>query len=84
MPGPRIVRRHGPPALGLNLGAVVVIYAIAKLFELADAQLFEATGGWLGGHAVKHVVAALAALPVLLAIQRLSRPAAARKSFRPR
>ena len=77
-------RRDSPPTLGLRLGAVVAIYALAKLFELADAQLFTATGGWLGGHAVKHLVAALAALPVLLAVRKLIRAAPAPQSARGR
>lgn len=77
-------RPHGPPTLGLNLGAVVAIYAIAKLFELADAQLFDATGGWVAGHAVKHVIAAASALPVWLAVRELTRPATARQSIRVR
>ena len=77
-------RRHGPPALGLNLGAVVGIYAIATVFGPADAQMFGATGGWVAGHAVKHVIAALAALPVWLAVRNMTGPATARQSIRAR
>ena len=75
-------RRNGPPVLGVRLGTVVALYALAKLFELADAQLFEVSGGWLGGHAVKHVLAALAALPVLLAVRRLAHQGAAPQTAR--
>jgi len=33
-------------------------YAAAKLFELADVQLMQWTGGLMSGHAIKHVAAA--------------------------
>lgn len=35
-------------------------YVLAKLAEQCDAQLFVLTGGWLGGHALKHLLSALA------------------------
>jgi hypothetical protein len=40
-------------------------YAIAKAFEVADAVVFDATGGLLAGHAMKHAFAAAAAAAVL-------------------
>lgn len=39
-------------------------YAIAKIFELGDALIFQATG-LVGGHALKHLMAALAMLFIL-------------------
>ncbi len=59
-------------ALGVHLGALLAIYALAKVLELADAPVFHATGGWVSGHSLKHAVAALAAWPVVAAV--LSRP----------
>ncbi|RYF67650.1 MAG: hypothetical protein EOO22_19065, partial [Comamonadaceae bacterium] len=37
-------------ALGLRLGGVICFYALAKLFEFADAALYEASAHWLSGH----------------------------------
>jgi hypothetical protein len=66
---------RGPRAGGLPVGwfAVLLAYAVAKLFEANDAQVFSLTGQWLGGHAIKHVVAALAALPVIAPLAALAR-----------
>ncbi|MDQ8001963.1 MAG: hypothetical protein REU00_18850 [Pseudomonadota bacterium] len=58
-------------AIGLRLGWVVAIYAAAKLLEAGDAWVYEATGHLVSGHTLKHGVAALAALPVLAALQRV-------------
>ena len=57
--------------LALHLGVVVVLYALAKLLEAADHPVFEATGGWVSGHSLKHVLAAGAAWPVLTALGSL-------------
>jgi hypothetical protein len=54
-------------ALGLRLGAVVLVYAAAKAFEMADVAVFEFTRGLMSGHTLKHLLASLAALPVLAA-----------------
>lgn len=43
---------------GRDLVVVVVIYGLAKVFELLDARLF-ALGGVASGHTCKHVAAAL-------------------------
>lgn len=51
---------------GFALGWCVFWYVIAKLCELADAPLFELSGGFLAGHSLKHGLAALAVLPLLL------------------
>jgi hypothetical protein len=63
-----------PGALDVRWMLVVAAYAIAKLFEVADHVVYEATGQLFSGHTAKHVVAALAAWPVLSAIaQRAAR-----------
>ncbi|WP_422845171.1 hypothetical protein [Acidovorax sp. M2(2025)] len=61
--------RHG--ALALPLGAVIAWYAAAKVLEGADHVVFEATGHWVSGHTLKHLVAAGAAWPLLRAMARL-------------
>ena len=55
-------------ALAVHLGAVVGLYAVAKLFESADHAVYEATAHGVSGHTLKHVMAAGAAWPVLLAL----------------
>ena len=60
-------------ALGVRLGQVIVLYGLAKLFELWDQAIFDATRALISGHTLKHLTAALAALPVLRALARQSR-----------
>lgn len=61
--------RPRPGALGVPLGAVIAFYVLAKLFELGDALIFEATGHIVSGHTLKHLAAALAAWPVIRALR---------------
>ena len=63
--------RPMPGAVGLRLGWVIAAYVLAKAFELADQPIYEATQGVISGHTLKHLCAALAALPVLAALKRL-------------
>jgi thiamine transporter ThiT len=51
--------------LGLSLLILIVFYGLAKVLESSDHAVFEATGQWISGHSLKHVVASFAALPVL-------------------
>ncbi|CAN5911431.1 hypothetical protein BH11PSE13_BH11PSE13_08720 [soil metagenome] len=60
-------------AVGLKLGWVIFFYALAKLFELSDHAIYEATHHIVSGHSVKHLTAALAGLPVLHALQTVGR-----------
>lgn len=60
--------RPRPGALGVPLGGVICFYVLAKLFELGDATIFEATGHIVSGHTLKHLSAALAAWPVIRAL----------------
>jgi len=50
------------------LGGVIFFYVLAKLFELGDEAVFEATGHIVSGHTLKHLAAALAAWPVIRAL----------------
>ena len=65
----------GPrPARGLDVrwAFVLLAYALAKLLELGDHQVFQGSGEWLSGHTLKHVVAAFAAWPVIAALAALA------------
>jgi len=54
---------------GVPLGGVLLFYVLAKLFELGDAAVFEATGHLVSGHTLKHLTAALAAWPVIRSLR---------------
>lgn len=54
-------RRGGP-----NWAALVASYALAKVVEAADHQVFLLTAGSISGHTLKHVFASLAVLAVAL------------------
>jgi hypothetical protein len=58
-------------AMRLKLGWILACYALAKACEMADGTIFEATQQLISGHSLKHLVAALAALPVLQAVSSL-------------
>lgn len=64
--------RPVPGAMGLKLGAVIFFYGVAKVFELGDHAVFDATGDVVSGHTLKHLVAACAAWPVLQAVDGLT------------
>lgn len=57
-----------PGAPAIRWGWVIVIYAIAKGFEMADEAVYAATSQLLSGHSLKHVVASFAAWPVVFAL----------------
>ncbi len=54
----------------MHLGALIALYALAKLFEAQDAPIFELTQGVISGHSLKHLAASLAAVPVILALRK--------------
>ncbi len=58
-------------AMGVHLGVLIALYALAKALEMGDEAVFQATGEWISGHSLKHVAAALAAWPVFVAMKRL-------------
>ena len=57
-------------AIGPNWGLLIGAYALAKVFEAADVQIWELTGHLVAGHALKHVAAALVALAVIAPLHR--------------
>jgi hypothetical protein len=50
---------------------VILAYAAAKLLELNDEASYQFTGHLVSGHTLKHVVAALAGCPVIVALGAL-------------
>jgi len=47
---------------GRDILAVVGLYVLALVFDLSDRLVFAASNGWISGHTLKHIIAALAAL----------------------
>jgi hypothetical protein len=62
-----------PSAPDIRLGWVILAYAASKLLELNDHAIFDLTGQFVSGHTLKHLVASLAALPVLASVRALSK-----------
>jgi hypothetical protein len=62
------LRRARSEALPARWSLVLLAYAVAKLFEVNDHALYEASGQLLSGHTLKHVAAACAAWPVIAAL----------------
>jgi hypothetical protein len=67
------LRRPVPGAWGVALGWVIASYVLAKVFELGDQAVFAWTVGWISGHSLKHLVAALAAWPVIACVHNAAR-----------
>jgi hypothetical protein len=55
-------------ALQVNWALVLLAYGAAKLLETNDHAIYELTSHWVSGHSLKHVVASMAAWPVISAI----------------
>ena len=58
-----------PGALRVRWLGVLAAYGVAKAFEVGDHVVYEFTDHVVSGHTLKHVVAACAALPVLVALR---------------
>jgi hypothetical protein len=56
------------------LAAALVLYAIAKVFETADAPLMAATAGAVSGHTLKHLAAAAACGALVTLVRRTVPP----------
>ncbi len=63
-------------ALGVRIGVLLALYAVAKVLELGDEAIFHATGEQVSGHTLKHLVAALAVFPVWFAVRQNARAVA--------
>ena len=58
-----------PGTLRIHWSFVLAVYALAKVAETFDTQIFELTG-LFSGHSLKHLLASLAALPVIAALSK--------------
>ena len=65
------VLRARPSAPAFSCGLVILAYGVAKLLEANDQQVYELTGRLVSGHTLKHVVASLAAAPVIATLWSL-------------
>lgn len=57
-----------PEGQAISLIGVVVIYALAKVCEHFDPQIFELSAHWVSGHTLKHLVASLVIFVVINAL----------------
>lgn len=65
-----------PPMAGawaIRWGWVIAVYGLAKLLELGDHAIFGWTSQLVSGHTLKHLVASLAAWPVIVALHNQGR-----------
>lgn len=65
------LQRPTAAAIGIRLGALIGLYALAKVLELGDEAVFRTTAETMSGHSLKHLAAALAAWPVLAVLRPL-------------
>lgn len=74
-------------AWSISWDAVIVCYALAKALEFGDHAVFAWTQGWVSGHSLKHVIAALAAWPVIAVMHNVAKanpsPSHARRLAQP-
>jgi hypothetical protein len=66
-----------PGALIVRWGLVIAAYGAAKLMEVNDEPIYRLTSQWISGHTFKHLAAALAACPVILAVAAKARRSSA-------
>jgi len=64
------ITRPTTKALGISLLWIIFFYGAAKVLEATDSWVFEATEHLVSGHTLKHLVASLAALPVIFSLRR--------------
>lgn len=60
-------------AIGARFGWATLAFALAKVFELSDGTIVEATHGVLSGYSLKHLMAGFAALLILHGLQAMGR-----------
>ncbi|MBC7604604.1 MAG: hypothetical protein H7255_18345 [Ramlibacter sp.] len=61
-----------PGSLEIAWHWVIAAYVVAKLLEINDHFMFIFTSEWFSGHTLKHVLAALAAYPVIACMSRVT------------
>jgi hypothetical protein len=57
--------------ISIRLGWIVAPYAIAKVLELSDHAIFEFSQHTVSGHSLKHLAAAAAAWPLIVALRQI-------------
>ena len=68
---PLLLRFYPPRYSGdRTILAVIGLYLLALLCDLGDRPIFALTGGLVSGHTIKHVIAALAVVAVMLHLRR--------------
>ena len=60
-------------ALAVSWVTVILLYALAKVSEHFDTQVYHLSAGLVSGHTLKHLAASCAAWPVLRAVERAGR-----------
>lgn len=55
---------------GNDIYPVIALYALAKVFEMLDVQIFTWTNGWISGHTLKHLIAAYAAYRIVQILRK--------------
>lgn len=55
---------------GNDIYQVIALYALAKLFEMLDRQIFAWTNHWISGHTLKHLIAAYAAYRIVQLLRK--------------
>jgi hypothetical protein len=62
-----------PQGRAVSLIRIVAIYALAKICEHFDHQIFQLSAHWVSGHTLKHLVASLVIFAVINALVPFSR-----------
>ena len=60
----------GTATSGPNWGMLIGAYALTKVFEASDAQIWELTAHLISGHTLKHLAAALVAVAIIVPLHR--------------
>lgn len=55
---------------GNGIYQIIALYAVAKVFEMLDAQIFTWTDGLISGHTLKHMIAAYAAYGIVQILRK--------------
>lgn len=55
---------------GNDVYQVIALYAIAKVAEMLDWQIYVWTSGWVSGHTLKHLIAAYAAYRIVQILRK--------------
>ena len=72
------LRRPLVGAWGVPVATVIAWYVLAKVLELGDHHVLAMTQGWVSGHTLKHIAAAMAAWPAIAVMQNGKNPAQTR------